>query len=98
MFAGLGEFLYSMARLLPPLRVIVREKTAPDKCRETRGAQDKRAVPRSRLRYFIYDQRTHHASRATLVILHTLHAEMFATYSASSKKNTHLWACSARTI
>src|SRR6266403_1255838 len=36
MFAGLGEFLYSMARLPPPLRVIVREKTAPDKCRETR--------------------------------------------------------------
>src|SRR5260221_7738549 len=36
MFAGLGEFLYSMARLPPPLRVIVREKTGPDKCRETR--------------------------------------------------------------
>src|SRR5258708_3830552 len=36
MFAGPGKFLYSMARLPPPLRVIVREKTAPDKCRETR--------------------------------------------------------------
>src|SRR5258707_7298249 len=36
MFAGLGEFLYSMARLPPPLRVIVREKTGPDKCREPR--------------------------------------------------------------
>src|SRR6266852_5416113 len=36
MFAGLGKFLYSMARLPPVFRVIVREKSAPDKCHETR--------------------------------------------------------------
>jgi hypothetical protein len=36
MFPGIGKFLYSMARRPAPLRVIVREKTAPDKCDETR--------------------------------------------------------------
>jgi len=36
MFAGIGKLLYSMAHLPAPLRVIVREKTAPDKCHATR--------------------------------------------------------------